>query len=126
MSITGDNASNIRAAARLLNIQFYGCFAHILNLIVGSSFKFLELDNFDDNVDGDNSIKMVLTKCRKLVGLFKHSTQLNEQLCLDQLKYKKNNQKVLTLIQDVVTRLETFFLLNKKNMYFKIFYFKME
>ena len=39
VSITGDNAANFRTAARILNINFFGCFAHILNLIVSNAIK---------------------------------------------------------------------------------------
>ena len=109
VAITGDNASNIKLAAHLLNIPFYGCFAHILNLIVVNTLKTF---NSEENDDIDcNEMNSLISKCRKLVGLFNHSTKLNEQLLSEQEPAKK-----LSLIQDVVTRYVDLYL-NKKNYF---------
>ena len=101
VSITGDNASNMRAAAELLNIKYHGCFAHILNLIVTNAIKNLKMDLSEDDEDLSHfKFSKVINKCRQLVGLFSHSTQLNEQL----LEAQTDGQNKLCLIQDVVTR----------------------
>ena len=106
-SITGDNASNMRAAAEILKIKYHGCFAHILNLIVVSAIKKLKIDSSDDDEE-DNLFEFskVLNRCRKLVGLFSHSTHLNEILLEEQpiVIVKEKEQNKLILIQDVVTR----------------------
>ena len=106
-SITGDNASNMRAAAEILKIKYHGCFAHILNLIVVSSIKNLKIDLPDDDEE-ENSFEFykILNRCRKLVGLFSHSTHLNEILLEEQpiRIVKEKEQNKLVLIQDVVTR----------------------
>lgn len=118
ISITGDNASNMRATARNLNIRFYGCFAHILNLIVTNSIKNLKIDFDDENsVIDEFSFAHVLKRCRSLVCLFSHSTHLNEKLLEDQEKDGKKSK--LRLVQDVKTRLKSFYKLNIK-MFFII------
>lgn len=108
ISITGDNASNMRAAAKLLNeanqfkIKFHGCFAHILNLTITAVIKSLKLDLDNEDEYSTFDFNKILCKCRKLVGLFSHSTHLNEQLLKEQ-ENTENNTK-LRLVQDVVTR----------------------
>jgi hypothetical protein len=37
-SITADNASNMKKLSKILNKDYYGCFAHLLNLIVNKAF----------------------------------------------------------------------------------------
>ena len=106
-SITGDNASNMRAAAEILKIKYHGCYAPILYLIVVSSIKNLKIGLPDDDEE-ENSFEFykILNRCRKLVGLFSHSTHLNEILLEEQpiRIVKEKEQNKLVLIQDVVTR----------------------
>ena len=101
VSITGDNAANMQAAAEKLKIKYYGCFAHTLNLIVQNSLKLLNLSS-EINCEEEDSVHSTLDKCRKLVCLFSHSTKLNDALSKDQ---EENTDKPkVSLIQDVVTR----------------------
>ena len=58
----------------------------------------------------------VLVKCRKLIGTFNHSTQLTETLIEDQMKTNdqepdKSKWTKLRLIQDVVTRWNSLYLM---------------
>ena len=99
VSITGDNAANLRLAAEKLKIKFYGCFAHTLNLIVQNALKNLNVSS-ELNCEEEDSIYSTLEKCRKQVGLFSHSTKLNDALDKEE---NSNNTKV-SLKQDVVTR----------------------
>ena len=76
-SITGDHGTNIGAAARYLKIPFYGCFAHLLNLIVTNALEQLKIDVPDN---GHEATTQVLNRLRKLVGLFNQSNLLTEKL----------------------------------------------
>ena len=58
----------------------------------------------------------LIEKCRKLVGTFSHSTQLTESLLHDQktaneLIADKSQCKCLSLIQDVITRWNSLYLM---------------
>ena len=120
-SITGDNASNMRTAAESLKIKYHGCFAHLLNLIVTTAIKNLKIDSPDDIEDEDVfEFSKILSRCRKLVGLFSHSTNLNEQLLEEQpiFMVKDKVQNKLVLIQDVITRLNYVLLLVLTIFYF--------
>ena len=44
VSITGDNAGNMRKAAKLLGKPFISCFAHVLNLVVKNTIPNLKID----------------------------------------------------------------------------------
>ena len=87
MAITGDNATNIKLAAKLLKIPFCGCFAHVLNLIIVNTMKTFHSEENDDTES--NKMDFSISKCQKLVGLFNHSTKLNEQLLSEQEPVKK-------------------------------------
>ncbi|XP_052806300.1 E3 SUMO-protein ligase ZBED1-like [Mya arenaria] len=89
-----DNARNIQKAGTLCpEWGDHSCFAHTLQLCIK---PFLELP----------SVSKVLSKCRKLVGHFKHSTTLNAELHRRQERMQKEGEKqpTLALIQDVPTR----------------------
>ena len=111
IAMTADNASTMIKAARLLYIPIVPCFAHILDLIVKKSFKSLGMtysveieDSAQTETDDDvESVENLIKKCRRLVGLFNHSTSLNDDLREDQIKNHKT-EKPLRLIQDVATR----------------------
>ena len=60
--IITDNASNITKGAEMTGFQHLGCFAHILNLAVNRCLEVTEVSN-------------LVGRCRKLVGVFKHSAQ---------------------------------------------------
>jgi len=112
-----------------LHFKRIPCFAHLLNSIVKSSLTNLGFgskkvstesnDNLEDEIEdavdqnrASNSTtqnteiienSLFMSKCRKLVGLFSHSTLLHEQLISDQ-KQEYPNKEPLRLIQDVPTR----------------------
>ena len=112
-SMTGDNATYMINAAKILKIPYISCFAHVLNRVIVTTLKNLKI-NFE-NGDGNE----LISKCRKLVGGFNHSTQLTEKLLEDQRKSKEQSQasneklkhRCLRLIQDVITRWNSLFLM---------------
>ena len=129
-TMTTDNASTMLKVAQKLAIDRIPCFAHVLNLIVQRSLNNLGLSgkplinrNSQDDEDGldvefftneDEEIHesfvsvesqvnhKLIKKCRKLVGLFSHSTAMHDDLINDQKQHLKT--KPLHLIQDVIKR----------------------
>ncbi|XP_052792222.1 E3 SUMO-protein ligase ZBED1-like [Mya arenaria] len=89
-----DNARNIQKAGTLCpEWGDHSCFAHTLQLCIK---PVLELP----------SVSKVLSKCRKLVRHFKHSTTVTAELHRRQERMQKEGEKqpTLALIQDVPTR----------------------
>ena len=88
-SVVHDNARNMQSASdKCEDWGDIGCFGHTLQLCVKPA---LELQN----------VSKIVSKCRKLVGHFKHATTLTAEM--------RNRQKLLgvsehELIQDVPTR----------------------
>jgi hypothetical protein len=116
VSITGDNAGNMRKAAKLLGKPFISCFAHVLNLVVKNTIQNLKIDL--ENSD-DPSNQKIIEKCRKLVGTFNHSTILTEKLLQDQNTSNENESDKskwtkLRLIQDVITRWNSLYQMLKR------------
>jgi len=89
-----DNASNMKAAAGILNFRHIPCFAHSLNLAVQSAIA--------------NSIKKTVDKVKSAVQFFKQSAQATQKLAEMQ---KTFNLKVLKLKQDVPTRWNSTFIM---------------
>uniref|UniRef100_A0A3Q3AW85 Zinc finger BED domain-containing protein 1-like n=1 Tax=Kryptolebias marmoratus TaxID=37003 RepID=A0A3Q3AW85_KRYMA len=83
-----DSARNLTAAARLLPYEHLPCTAHSLQRAITVSLA-------------DSGFDAVLTKCRKIVGHFKHSPANARELNQQQVAHK---QKEESLIQDVPTR----------------------
>ena len=109
-TMTGDNGANMRDAAKVLKIPYISCFAHVLNRVIVTSLKNLNLSDENGNCEA------LIDKCRKLVGTFNHSTQLTEKLIEDQRKANqaeenKSRIRCLRLIQDVVTRWNSLYLM---------------
>ena len=103
-TMTGDNGANMRDAAKMLKIPYISCFAHVLNRVIVTGLKNLNLSNENGNCEA------LIDKCRKLVETFNYSTQLTEKLIEDQRKANqadKNKSRVrcIRLIQDVVTQI---------------------
>lgn len=104
VSMTSDNASNMKAAARKheCKTNFEGgisCFAHTLQLAVH--------EGLDQPL-----LKETTAICRKLVGHFNMSSQASDAL----KEYQKNQkaEKILRIIQDVPTRWNsTYFMLKR-------------
>ena len=84
-----DNAANISAAIKLLNIRPLPCFAHTLNLVVQKAIR-----NIDD-------VLKVKEKVKQIVSFFHHSVKASDKLT--QLQ-EQHNQIEKKLIQDVETR----------------------
>jgi len=83
-----DNARNVTAAVGLLPFQHMPCMAHTLQLSVNKAIA-------------ESGLDTVLSKCRKIVGHFKHSPANQTELKVQQSQ-KNTTQEVL--IQDVPTR----------------------
>ncbi|XP_043064693.1 E3 SUMO-protein ligase ZBED1-like [Drosophila ficusphila] len=84
-AIVTDNASAMIKACEILQKRHLPCFAHCLNLVVQDCLE-------------ENSIKHVLTKCKKIVKFFKCSTIAYE-------KFKQaQGDNAYSLIQEVSTR----------------------
>lgn len=87
--VVSDNASNVKnALCKELKWKHFGCFAHTLNLIVNDAL----------HIDG---IREMLEKVKNIVARFKRSYISNEKLMTFQ---KNNGNQPLKLIQDVITR----------------------
>ena len=84
-----DNAGNIVAAAHLTGWRHLPCMAHTLNLIVQESIEKVE------------DLAVLRQKCRQLVTYFKQSVKAKDNL---QEIQKKMNTSERKLIQDVITR----------------------
>jgi hypothetical protein len=99
---SSDTANNIKHTLNDLmpNLLYIPFFCHVLNLIVKDVI-------FDDK---NPSICELLSKCRKLVGHFRHSNLLTEQLTAYQ---HTNGLKVQKLKQEVVTRWNSTYLMLK-------------
>jgi hypothetical protein len=54
-SITSDDSSTMFRVAKIMEISFYGCFAHLLNLVIEKA-----LGNIEDNGD---EFKLIVEKC---------------------------------------------------------------
>jgi hypothetical protein len=98
---SSDTANNIKHTLNDLMPQliYVPCFCHVLNLIVKDVV-------FDDV----SSVSNLLSKCRRLVGAFRHSNVLSEKLKSYQ---SKNNLPVKKLKQEVVTRCNSSYLMSQ-------------
>lgn len=83
-----DNARNMVNAVALTPYDHMPCIAHSLQLSVNKALA-------------ESGIDAVLSKCRKIVGHFKHSAANNNELNHEQLKLKHKEEG---LVQDVPTR----------------------
>ena len=83
-----DNAKNMVKAIGLLETNHIRCAAHSLQLGITKAMKLKEIEE-------------LLTKCRKIVGHFKHSSLAKSKLKHAQVHYELPNLK---LVQDVPTR----------------------
>jgi hypothetical protein len=97
---SSDTANNIKHIIKDLipSLMYIPCFCHKLNLLVKDCFP-----------NGETTIfSHLMTKCRKLVGLFRHSNLLSEQLASYQIT---NNLPVVKLKQEVSTRWNSSYLM---------------
>ena len=83
-----DNARNVTVAVSLLPFEHMPCTAHTLQLSVNKAIN-------------EAGVEALLSKCRKIVGHFKHSPANTTELKKQQEILKMNSEM---LIQDVSTR----------------------
>lgn len=96
VTIVSDNGANIKnAIVQHLQKRHHPCVAHTLNLCVTDSL------NAKDKDKTMEIVKPLLSKCKAIVGHFKHSVTACEKLKTMQLQMKLPELKV---IQDVSTR----------------------
>lgn len=96
VTIVSDNGANIKnAIVQHLQKRHHPCVAHTLNLCVTDSL------NAKDKDKTMEIVKPLLSKCKAIVGHFKHSVTACEKLKTMQLQMKLPELK---LIQDVSTR----------------------
>ena len=55
-TLIADNASNMKKLAKSLNLNYFGCFAHLLNLIVNKAFSMCFSPLNDPNDDDSDEI----------------------------------------------------------------------
>lgn len=110
-----DSGKNIVATINIFeNIFNIPCTAHRLNLAVHDSFELAHVYTGDDEPSDAieleqylyNSINVLLAKCRKFVGSFRHSALLTQQLSAKQLQLECPKLK---LVQEVKTRWNSLF-----------------
>ena len=117
MSIVSDNASNVRNCLNslkvCLNIQPIRCTGHVLQLVVKNI-----IDLVEEGEKGSSSkfffITRTLTKCRKIVTSFNHSSKLYDLLEESQMRQGVERNHVLHLIQDVKTSWHSTFLMAER------------
>ena len=102
--IVRDNAYNMRLGMVLSNIASIPCFIHTLQLII------------KDSLFADKDVEVLLSKARKIVGHFSHSSSACEKLKLIQVGLDSTitKQTALLLVQDVPTRWNSTYLMLKR------------
>ena len=117
MSIVSDNASNVRNCLNslkvCLNIQPIRCMGHVLQLVVKSVIYLVEVGEKDSS-SKFFFIARTLTKCRKIVTSFNHSSQLNDLLEESQIRQGVEKNHILHLIQDMKARWHSAFLMAER------------
>ena len=117
MNIVSDNASNVRNCLNslkvCLNIQPIRCMGHVLQLVVKNVIDLVE-EGEKDSSSKFFFIARTLTKCRKIVTSFNHSSQLNDLLEESQIRQGAKKNHILHLIQDMKTRWHSTFLMAER------------
>ncbi|XP_065642184.1 uncharacterized protein LOC136073856 [Hydra vulgaris] len=117
MSVVSDNATNVRNCLNSLkvslNIQPIRCMGHVLRLVVKNVINLVE-EGENDSSSKFFFIAKTLTKCRKIVTSFNHSSQLNGLLEESQIQQGVERNHILHLIQDVKTRWHSTFLMAER------------
>jgi len=104
-AIVSDSGANIKSAIRLMNKQHIPCTAHKLNLVVQQALYLTEDDSVGDEsneLHDSGKIKLILKKCRIIVGFFKRSEVGNR--ILGEKQRQLGFTQLLKLKQDVRTR----------------------
>lgn len=144
-TIVADNASNMQLLAKKLDIHFWGCFAHLLNLIVKNAFKSCfgkvkednnsddltfsedesETDEMDKDEEGENSDlysqdDILLTLKTLLKYIRKIIGLFNSSTLLSDELAESQGSSSLVPIQDVVTRWYSVYLMLER--FLKLFH----
>ena len=102
MSIVSDNASNVRNCLNslkvCLNIQPISCMGHVLQLVFKNVIELVK-EGEKDSSSKFFFIARTLTKCRKIVTSFIHSSQLNDLLEESQMRQGVERNHALHLLQ---------------------------
>ncbi|XP_050056116.1 E3 SUMO-protein ligase ZBED1-like [Aphis gossypii] len=116
MAIVSDSGANIKSAIRLMNIQHIPCTAQKLNLVVQKAIYLNEDDSVGDESNELDSvkIKLILKKCRVIVGFFKRSEVGNRILAEKQRQL--GFTQLLKLKQDVRTRWNSTLIMAPSNL----------
>lgn len=104
-AIVTDSGANIKSAIMLMNIQHIPCTAHKLNLVVQQAMYLSEDDSVGEEsheLHDSVKIKLILKKCRVIVGFFKRSEVGNR--ILGEKQTQLGFTQLLKLKQDVRTR----------------------
>jgi hypothetical protein len=88
IAITTDNARNVTAAMRMLPHVHIPCVAHCIQLSLNTGMN-------------EADLAQVLSKCRKIVGHFKHSSANTREL---EAQLAALDMEKLSVVQDVSTR----------------------
>lgn len=92
----GDNARNMKAGIRNGKMNYLGCVAHTLQLVIHDSFQKSSL------------IMELIKKCRTIIGYFKRSEHASRHLKILQ---ENSGVPVHTLLQDISTRWNSTFIM---------------
>ena len=102
--VTTDTASNMQKMMDYLPVHFLhgGCLCHILQLVI------------NDELLGKPSIKSLVKICRHICTYGNQSVQLSQLVVTKQMEAGKEKRHCLLLVQDVVTRWNSTFLMLKR------------
>jgi len=114
VAVVTDGGANIKAAVRLMNLCHLPCIAHKLNLIVQQALQLSDDEGVGpENNSDEGDLKLILKKCRIIVGFFKRS-EVGNRLLVEKQK-QLGSSTILKLKQEIRTRWNsTFFMLERR------------